>query len=657
MVHLRRLALTLTMTILILVTLFPSYVKADIQLSQEFVEPVKNWSFEDRDDSIPGDGVYSCPPWSSNNGGWRNVRGDLDGDGDCTHEDVILFSKAYIGDYDWHADFDGDGDVDYADIRIFCDSYISDKPRHLDRVYSWYTGGGGVVDGYEEGSESIYPSDDSYVDSVFPDLNLHSHETCYKFLAVYKYYPEGTLKLGRIWLKFSIPSGYTVTKAEVRLYQTEWSHYNNPVVTIHYSTDNSWSEEAITWNNQPTFGGALDSKTVEWEGERWLSWDVSSVVSGAGTFSFCLKTETSDTCAATFWSKDYDELDPYLYIEYSRPVYSYVMSQVLDSDTINAVKGKQITFAFWFLPEFVASDGSQNYARAEIHYSYIYDDPYHGPRTVLVKTTGDWVYPSEMKWHTAFVRSVTLPSNTDAVKVVIHGKPDFKAWIDQTSLSLSETKSVHHSNFKDCKLSLAVNLFVLKDISVPGYPIPNPYRAWIGVAMATHVPEWFLIIDYVELKVKLISGSSVTIKNVTQSNDVNYVTDPEQSEKIENKWIVAGQTVFKGLVAVGIWMMGTGLPTIEKLLLSLAGVGATSLLLPTYRSDADDPYANPVDPYARARINLAGQVHFATERCVLELAFGSTCQVEVTAKVKFWFPSTTPIPYELETSTLVTVSL
>ena len=120
---------------------FPSYVKTDMEL-------LKNWSFEVRDNAsihggYPNDGVYECPPWSSNNGGWRNVRGDLDFDGDCDYVDARLFSNAYIGDYDWHADFDGDGDVDYADIRIFCDSYISDKPRHLDGLYSWYTSGGG----------------------------------------------------------------------------------------------------------------------------------------------------------------------------------------------------------------------------------------------------------------------------------------------------------------------------------------------------------------------------------------------------------------------------------------------------------------------------------------------------------------------------------
>lgn len=51
-------------------TLFLPCVKANV-LSAEFEEPVKNWSFTER-----GSSVYSAVNWASNNGGWRELRGD-----------------------------------------------------------------------------------------------------------------------------------------------------------------------------------------------------------------------------------------------------------------------------------------------------------------------------------------------------------------------------------------------------------------------------------------------------------------------------------------------------------------------------------------------------------------------------------------------------
>jgi len=52
------------MIVLVLVTLFPSYVKADVQVTQEFLEPVKNWSFEEI-----GNTVLEAAYWTTNNGG------------------------------------------------------------------------------------------------------------------------------------------------------------------------------------------------------------------------------------------------------------------------------------------------------------------------------------------------------------------------------------------------------------------------------------------------------------------------------------------------------------------------------------------------------------------------------------------------------------
>jgi hypothetical protein len=104
----------------------------------------------------------------------------------------------------------------------------------------------------------------------------------------------------------------------------------------------------------------------------------------------------------------------------------YQMGQWLDSAAIQAVAGKIVMFSFYFYPESVASNGSQNNARAEIYYEYS-----EGVKTVC----GAWVAPTEIKWWNACV-AASLPLTTTAVEVIINGKPNFKAWVDSTLLSI-----------------------------------------------------------------------------------------------------------------------------------------------------------------------------------------------------------------------------
>ena len=456
------------MAVLVSVTLFLPCVKADIQPSQEFVEPIKNWSFEER-----GDSVYECPPWETNNGGWRELRSDINGDGYINVVDLGILSDAYLTksgdpDYNPNADINADGYVNVLDLGILSDDWEKEA-HYVDGKYSWYTSGGG----------------------------------------------------------------------------------------------------------------------------------------------------------------------------------NYYMWQALEDNILNKVKGKRVTFTFWFLPESVASDGSQNYARAAIWYEWHW-------------VYGDWVHPTETKWYAAFVTAF-IPSDTNIVTVDIEGKPDFKAWIDHTSLSISETKMVVDADSR--RVSLAVNLFRLQKYE----GLPNPCRAVLGVAMCANDPHsddiW---IDYTQIKVTLISGSFVRITNVTQSNDKDYKTDPEQTQRIENKWIVAGQ-VCAGLIlaGAGFIMSEVGVPTIACLFLEgITGTGVT-LWMSTWRSDADTPYTDkPPSGYAKAKIAYGWAPDFANERCTLELGFNpaGTCQVEITAKARFVtlggiFPYPIVTVSTLETSILATVSL
>ena len=90
-----------------------------------------------------------------------------------------------------------------------------------------------------------------------------------------------------------------VQVARLRLYDSTNASGNGPAV---YVTDTSWSETEITWNNRP----ARTSEELDNQGrtheETWLEYDVTTAVTGDGTFSFVLVADSSD--AATFSSRE-----------------------------------------------------------------------------------------------------------------------------------------------------------------------------------------------------------------------------------------------------------------------------------------------------------------------------------------------------------------
>jgi hypothetical protein len=77
----------------------------------------------------------------------------------------------------------------------------------------------------------------------------------------------------------------TVTNAVLRIYNKD----ADMAVQVHESASNSWAETSLTWVNAPgTTGGILDTQAVS-AIESWCEFDVTSAVSGDGTYSFVLK--------------------------------------------------------------------------------------------------------------------------------------------------------------------------------------------------------------------------------------------------------------------------------------------------------------------------------------------------------------------------------
>jgi hypothetical protein len=82
-----------------------------------------------------------------------------------------------------------------------------------------------------------------------------------------------------------------VQNARLRVYATSNGTQNGPMA---YAADSSWSETGITWNNRPArTSGVLDNKGKIGT-YSWAEYDVTSVVTGDGNYSFVLVADSTD---------------------------------------------------------------------------------------------------------------------------------------------------------------------------------------------------------------------------------------------------------------------------------------------------------------------------------------------------------------------------
>jgi hypothetical protein len=100
------------------------------------IQGLGNPSFEQRLDS-----VFKPTCWL-NNAGWREVRADMNGDGNCNAADQALLSVSYgshVGDpkYDWRCDLDGNGYIGSYEFALLAADFGKSAVR-LDGFYSWY---------------------------------------------------------------------------------------------------------------------------------------------------------------------------------------------------------------------------------------------------------------------------------------------------------------------------------------------------------------------------------------------------------------------------------------------------------------------------------------------------------------------------------------
>ncbi|WP_456328753.1 DNRLRE domain-containing protein [Archaeoglobus sp.] len=159
------------------------------------------------------------------------------------------------------------------------------------------------------------PTDDTFADQLYPNSNFGSES--------YLLVDSLSLWKDRTFVKFdvsSLPAGAHVVNATLQLYVYDTRAKNRNYGA--HLVQNDWSEDTLTWNNQPGFSStATDTVKVD---EGWLSWnvttDVRGFISGNPNYGWCIKDENENTHNTRYtymYSKESGSNIPRLIVWYS----------------------------------------------------------------------------------------------------------------------------------------------------------------------------------------------------------------------------------------------------------------------------------------------------------------------------------------------------
>ncbi|MGH8571353.1 MAG: DUF7594 domain-containing protein, partial [Gammaproteobacteria bacterium] len=112
----------------------------------------------------------------------------------------------------------------------------------------------------------------------------------------------------RTYFRFNLsglPAGESVTSATLRVFATTVPKCSLGAEVLRAANE-TWGESTITWSNQPGTTGSAVANVASWVANIYVSFGVTSAVSGTGTVSFVLRhppgcTPTGD---ATFQSRE-----------------------------------------------------------------------------------------------------------------------------------------------------------------------------------------------------------------------------------------------------------------------------------------------------------------------------------------------------------------
>ncbi len=127
-------------------------------------------------------------------------------------------------------------------------------------------------------SQTITPVADAYMDASSPNTNYGTGTT----LRV-----DGS-PIVNSFIRFTVPAlnGATITAAQLRIHANSASTSG---ITAKSVASNTWGETTITSANQPAMGASFSTSPAVVSG-TWITFNVTSFVTGQGTFSFGLST-------------------------------------------------------------------------------------------------------------------------------------------------------------------------------------------------------------------------------------------------------------------------------------------------------------------------------------------------------------------------------
>lgn len=117
---------------------------------------------------------------------------------------------------------------------------------------------------------TLYPIADAHVNSSSPDTNYGNENSLYT---------SHNSELDYAYVMFnlsSIPTDANVISAEFKVYLSDIEGYTGSIGT-HYSSNDSWTELGITWNNKPSFAETATDTVYYgmWVSYGYDSWNVT----------------------------------------------------------------------------------------------------------------------------------------------------------------------------------------------------------------------------------------------------------------------------------------------------------------------------------------------------------------------------------------------
>ncbi|RZS75371.1 DUF7594 domain-containing protein [Pseudobacter ginsenosidimutans] len=171
------------------------------------------------------------------------------------------------------------------------------------------------------GTFTLTPEADAYVrDGTNAAI---THGTTDPTLLITKLSPSGQLNNAReSYLRFDLSTvSGNVNSATLRVYgKLDLTTVPSVPVTVYAVANTTWSESALTWNNKPATGAALDTSTVTNAAYGYITWDVTSYVqselgASRSKVSLALKSLTAHD-PRVFWnSKEFGSNPPRLVVQ------------------------------------------------------------------------------------------------------------------------------------------------------------------------------------------------------------------------------------------------------------------------------------------------------------------------------------------------------